>query len=165
MEFFEAVFSEFVRSLFFVEPEAMEQKPSTGSQRQDDPDLFLKADALSRRIVVTPNYRDRTSPYRWMVRIAHQPLATAIAFRQVETGPFTIVRAGVEEEGFGCSVVALCDEARCWDREPQQPATKQVVLTFTGDEFRDSSDSVVKSGQRLSLDPSGVIFATVQRDS
>lgn len=62
--------------------------------------------------IVSANYRDRSSPLRWLLRSGGS--------EPVEASPFTaLVANGVEfcpssdyEEGFGCSIVAYCDGAQ-----------------------------------------------------
>jgi hypothetical protein len=106
--------------------------------------------------IVSANYRNRNSAYRWLIRDENEPIESARAFKAVQAKG---VRFGASraEEGFGCSIVAFCDEAI--GREPEVRVTP---LRFDGQSFRAVEGSrLVEACETLDLAPDGKMVATL----
>ncbi|WP_157605487.1 hypothetical protein [Schlesneria paludicola] len=110
--------------------------------------------------VVSANYRDRSSPYRWLIRKSDEPAENAKAYKRVELEEVTFERSNQNEEGYGCRTVAFADKAIGF--EPEEVAENRAVnLRFDGEEFRDESNLVVKSCTTLKLGKFGDMVAVV----
>ncbi|MDB5190118.1 MAG: hypothetical protein JWN49_444 [Parcubacteria group bacterium] len=70
-------------------------------------------------LIVSANYRDRKSPYPWLVRQETQHPRAARAFKTVIATGVKFAASGHYEEGFGCSIIALCDDVQGFDRMPK----------------------------------------------
>ncbi len=106
--------------------------------------------------VVTTNYRDRSSPYRWLIRNLGAALGTAQAFKSVIAKGVTFTTSSASESGFGCSVVAECDTAEGTDPEPVI-----LALKFQTDRFVDPTGKMVPACDILTLDENGGMLATI----
>lgn len=72
--------------------------------------------------IVTANFLDRYSQYKWLVRRMGEPLSAARAFGAVIARNILITVAA-EERDFGCVIVAVCDDVVCYDMD-----SKPLVL-------------------------------------
>lgn len=61
------------------------------------------------KFVVSANYRDRQSPYKWLVRRVDEPIDKAVACEFVRCSGVTFGDSNKEEKGFGCNRVAFCE--------------------------------------------------------
>lgn len=61
------------------------------------------------KFVVSANYRDRNSQYKWLVRRVKEPIEKAVACEIVHCSGVTFGDSNKDEYGFGCKVVAYCD--------------------------------------------------------
>lgn len=106
--------------------------------------------------IVSANYRDRKSAYKWLIRRIDQPLSLAIAYKKVAAKGVRFESSG-KEEGFGCSVVACCDAAIGEDREPVE-----IMLRFNGSSFVNrETNNIVTSVAELILYETGDMRAMV----
>ena len=62
------------------------------------------------KFVVSANYRDRNSAYKWLVRRAEDPIESAVAVESLELRGVQFRESNKAEQGFGCSTVAFCEE-------------------------------------------------------
>lgn len=110
--------------------------------------------------IVSANYRDRGSPYRWLIRDEGEPLDTAKAFKSVKATGVKFERSSEEEAGFGCSIVARCETAVGHEPEPKN----STQLTFEINDFVDSGGNIVKCCEGLTLDSDGTVLATINSE-
>jgi hypothetical protein len=61
------------------------------------------------KFVVSANYRNRNSNYKWLVRRIDEPIEKAVACEEVYCIGVTFTNSNAEEKGFGCGVVAVCE--------------------------------------------------------
>mgnify|MGYP003436407028 CR=1 FL=1 len=61
------------------------------------------------KFVVSANYRDRNSQYKWLVRRIDEPIEKAVACEIVNCSGVTFGDSNKEESGFGCNIVAYCE--------------------------------------------------------
>jgi hypothetical protein len=107
--------------------------------------------------IVSANYRDRKSPYRWLVRRKGHPAESAKAFKHVKASGVTFLNSPSEYElGFGCRVVAHCQSVHC-----SEPEVKTVNLVFDRDMFWTESGDKVLEAKSLELHPDGRMEAIV----
>lgn len=123
------------------------------------------------KYIVSANYRDRSSPYRWLIRKSDEPAEEAKACQKVVATGIQFVETTyrtdlVAETGFGCGVVAECDSAQGFYFEEENlkaVETKQIAsLYFDMDRFRKSSDDqAVNCAAELTLSPTGEMIAAL----
>lgn len=117
--------------------------------------------------IVSANYRDRDSAYRWLVRDEHEPAEKAVAFKAVRASGVRFSLAMKYEVGFGCQVVARCVTAEGSDPrrlKPQaHPELKGRRLTFDFDSFYDDDGRRVTGCSYLDLDTDGSMLAFMKR--
>ena len=107
--------------------------------------------------IVSGNYRDRQSPYRWLIREEGEPIETARACKSVIAKNFRFVKSSAAEEGFGCRVVARCESAVGSDFEPAR-----ILVEFDGSRsFRDGTGKEIPEGHGLFLHEDGRIEIAV----
>ena len=61
------------------------------------------------KFVVSANYRDRQSQYKWLVRRFDEPIEKAVPCGSVSCSGVTFTNSNKAEEGFGCRTVAVCE--------------------------------------------------------
>lgn len=61
--------------------------------------------------IVSRNYLDRASEYKWLIRREDQPISQARACRRVVCEKIEFKMSSEDETGFGCNVVARCENA------------------------------------------------------
>ena len=109
--------------------------------------------------IVSRNYRDYGSDYKWLVRNEGSPAESARACKRVVAKGVKFQKTGGEglevEIGFGCRVVAMCDEAIAEDMEPIFEK-----LTFEYDRF-ELSGKIVTEVSEMHLEPDGSVLALV----
>lgn len=106
--------------------------------------------------IVSANYRDRKSPFRWLIRGENEPVLAARAFKSVRATGVVFGPSNEAEQGFGCTVVAICQTA-----EGKYPEQQQVRLRFDFVSFVDPNDDVVEKCDVLELGKDGSMVATV----
>jgi hypothetical protein len=109
--------------------------------------------------VISANYRDRDSKYRWLVRDEEHAPENAVACKGVKaSGNIVFKRSDAYEAGWGCSRVAVCDgEVEMIGVEPSPSAP----LYFDGFDFRRKiDDEAVVELKGLELTADGGMFAT-----
>lgn len=60
--------------------------------------------------VISANYRDRSSPNKWLVRLANEHPSKAVERSTVHAKGVTFGVSSDYEDGFGCSAVAYAEE-------------------------------------------------------
>lgn len=115
------------------------------------------------KFIVSANYRN--SPYKYLVRGFDEPIENAIAYRSVKAKGVQFCQSSNGEQGFGCRVVALCDECEPHDTEVTEPVidgTKK--LRFTGVKFVQVDDPnyvEVTSAKEIQLTEYGSVLAVL----
>lgn len=61
--------------------------------------------------IVSRNYLDRASDYKWLIRREDQPVSQARACKRVVCEKIEFKMSSEDEAGFGCNVVARCENA------------------------------------------------------
>ncbi|TXH55517.1 MAG: hypothetical protein E6Q97_08675 [Desulfurellales bacterium] len=114
------------------------------------------------RYVVSANYLDRSSPYKWLVRSESDPVEKAVWCKVVEAKGFEFTKSTVEK-GFGCRVVAICDEVKVSEVKPAERVV-EVDLQFDHGRFidRDGGERIDR-GEELILSDDGSMTARVKR--
>lgn len=140
------------------------------------------------RKIISANYRDRESPFRWLVRDEGQPAAEAVPCKSVEAVGVQFVETWrkdlpfslEEESGFNCSVVAVAEDAIANGFEGQEITAPEARYTnYQFPEFKqmafvrghflpigyvnnfDPELFEVKKVQALRLEETGEIFAAI----
>jgi len=117
------------------------------------------------KYIVSANYRDRTSKFRWLVRKDSDPVEAAIpCVRVIATG--VVFRPSNRiEEGFGCKIVAHCDSVNTspeipdFNRLQAQWAYTATPLSFDGDHF--TVPHTVTKVEAVELCRDGSMFVSV----
>ena len=71
------------------------------------------------KFVVTANYRNRKSEYKWLVRRYDESIDKAVACKRVKCSNVVFQASNKDEEGWGCHVVAVCESVSV--EYPQTP--------------------------------------------
>ncbi len=117
--------------------------------------------------IISRNYRDRSSEYKWLVRDAEQTPEEAVACKRVVATDIQFQLSTAYEDGFGCSIVARAEDAELFDIEPPAPPKPtppagMVPLIFTGIEFVAAGEAdAVKRLAALQLEADGSMFAAL----
>ncbi|HEY2252488.1 MAG TPA: hypothetical protein VGH74_15550 [Planctomycetaceae bacterium] len=106
--------------------------------------------------IVSSNYRDRSSPYRWLVRRASESPTAARAFKSVKATDVVFQRSSSYEQGFGCEIIATAEHVDC---EGPEEAAAVVSLRFELDRFLDSQGRIVEAAAELHLHEDGEMTA------
>lgn len=117
--------------------------------------------------IVSANYRDRSSPKRWLVRRKDEPVEAAKEVEAVIAIGVRIVPSNAKETGFGCRVVAEAQNVEIVEKSPE--VSKEATrLFFDGQNFRiyrDRSDEYEKRAgnkfRSLQLNEDGCIYAVI----
>ena len=115
--------------------------------------------------IVSANYLDRRSKDKWLVRDSSEKVKKAQAFSSVKAIGVKFTYSYAPEQGFGCSIIALCDSVET--ENPQMPtgdsvrALKAKSLYFSFDRFLDSDGKIVDGCKILFLAPDGSMTAYV----
>ena len=105
--------------------------------------------------IISANYRNRESEYKWLVRDESEHPDKAIACKSVTVdGRVSFVKSSQYEEGFGCKVVASTDSPVHLVDIEQKP------LKFDGHvSFIDGGGNIVKEVNSIELREDGSILA------
>lgn len=121
--------------------------------------------------VISRNYFNRDDSAKWLVREPTTPARLAAAVGAVLALNVIFVSSNSFESGFGCSVVAVADEADWasggWDHQHFKGIVPRDAerITFDGHVFRDPDQSTVLACDKLFLLPDGGMWAVgVQTD-
>jgi len=107
--------------------------------------------------IISRNYRDRSSEFKWLVRDESEEPSQARAFKSVQAKGVRFQASGKFEQGFGCNMVAIADEVNAHDPEPIKER-----IHFTGARFsRDITGATVERASALDLHPDGSMFAVI----
>jgi hypothetical protein len=85
-----------------------------------------QGEEFMRSWIISANYRDRSSPYKWLVRRSDQQPQEAVAYKTVRAKGVIFCPSTAYESGFGCSVVAFAHEVVTEGPE------HTIKLKFTG---------------------------------
>lgn len=83
--------------------------------------------------IISANYRNRSSAFPWLIRNHGQDPREAVAVKSIEAKGVKLVKSSEYEEGFGCRMVAVAEEATFEGAEQQQ----SVDLYFSGDSLHE----------------------------
>jgi hypothetical protein len=113
--------------------------------------------------IVSANYRDRRSKKPWLVRNASEHPRKAVAFKEVHIkGHTTFCTSERYEQGFGCSVVASCQEATGTnDSFPTQLSEVKTRIHFNVFRFVDEAGNDVPECKELLLRADGSMYAVL----
>lgn len=100
--------------------------------------------------IVSANYNNRDSDYKWLVRDENEPAQKAVACKAVNATGVSFITSPDYEQGFGCSMVARCETAEMIDPEP-----RGEPLKFNGLDFNDEYGRRVTECETLTLLPTG----------
>lgn len=118
--------------------------------------------------VVSGNYRkEGGKKLPWLIRKTEHPIEGAVAVTSVHATGVEFRESPKGESGFGCNIVAICENAT-FDSESEIPAKMHMhVIKFDKRRMRfvkKHDRSVVTSCKRLILEPSGRIWAVFHDD-
>lgn len=86
--------------------------------------------------VVTANYRDRKSKLKWLVRDEDQPIHLAVPFNAIMATGVEFKPSNEDEEGFGCTMIALCKTVEGYYEPLKNFEPKQLArLQFNWNSF------------------------------
>lgn len=107
--------------------------------------------------VVSANYRDRESAYKWLVRQEDEPMAAAKAYKSLMATGVEFIDSNQAEKGFGCRVVARCETVTVDVGDLNQPMnSRRFPLRFAGNSFfKKGTREEVKSLDALELREDG----------
>ena len=88
---------------------------------------------MSKNFVVSANYRNHTSDYKWLVRRYDEPIEKAVACEKVICKNVVFEPSNKDERGFGCATVAVCEEVEV--RYPETVADLPVEYIPTTEEY------------------------------
>lgn len=104
------------------------------------------------KFIVSANYRDRDSEYRWLVRREDEPIENAVACKLVSATGIEFTRSG-DESGFGCALIAVCENVSI--TAPEKPSElphdalnddgfsgKPIDVFFNGRDMRYRNETV-----------------------
>jgi hypothetical protein len=109
--------------------------------------------------IISANYRNRKSEYKWLVRDEMDPVHDAIAYKSV-TANGVAFRQADQEIGFGCSMVAIAREATGTDAERAPIKLKTIGLKFVVASFVSDGQTITEVNT-LTLGADGSMIATV----
>lgn len=112
--------------------------------------------------IISRNYRDRASPYKWLIRRSGEEPGAARACKRVEARGVRFRESDYEELGFGCAIVAEAEDAVAHDFEPLETAVG-MPLHFDGDQMQTATGRPVTVCDELTLTDAGIILAANPR--
>lgn len=123
---------------------------------------------MKKRWIISANYLNRSSPFKYLVRRENQPIETARAFKFVEGKNVKVEQPWGGETGFGCRVVMVATSVVCKDgentpdfnsadsEEPSAPVN--VDLKFDFNRFVGPDNHKVTGGESISLSDDGMVM-------
>lgn len=114
--------------------------------------------------IVSANYLDRHSNFKWLLRGQNEIPQYAHPFKTVKATGVKFKRSTHWEEGFGCTRVAFCESAEgSNDPMDKSKTSKLIKLHFDGDYsfINESTNEPVDEAQVLYLDENGNIWAEI----
>ncbi len=109
--------------------------------------------------IISPNYRNRSSQYKWLIRDESEPIEAAKACKRITAENVKFV-ASREESGFGCYIVGKADQAEGHDFQPDR-SEQGSALHFNGRYFEDAKGNAIQAVDSLMLNDDGTIFGKV----
>lgn len=86
--------------------------------------------------VVSANYKDRKSPFKWLVRNEADSIANTQDFKLVIARNVQFMKSGQQERGFGCTMIALCATIEGYNEfYPEFDTSTFTKLEFDGRNF------------------------------
>lgn len=106
--------------------------------------------------VVSANYRNRKSPYKWLVRKATDPIEKAYACKSVVASGVEFRPSSQSEEGFGCRRVAHAESV-------EVSGVESVEIKFDGRQtfYNESTGKAVTKLARMELGEDGSILGVL----
>lgn len=108
--------------------------------------------------VISANYRDRTSPFKWLIREGGKPLDTARACKRVEATDARYTNSVDGEVHWGCRRVLVAETAQGIDYEDEQPL-RPLKFTMNGFIDQETGQPVHGRLKTLKLEADGAISA------
>lgn len=118
--------------------DSIKNEPYSDGTRPDGPGEGF--DGLGPQIV-SANYRDRHSPQKWLTRaVDSDPERDFKQVSALTASNATFTRSGQYEQGFGCGIIAKCENAVILDVSPPLDGSEYSRILFkrdwpNGDEF------------------------------
>lgn len=113
--------------------------------------------------IITANYLDRNSEYKWLVRKEHEPIEKAVACKRVVADNVLFEVSSIVEKGFGRRTMIKALNVEMFDVRPKPK--KLIKLWSVGKYFYSDSEmepgSHLRSVERLELQPDGEILVIV----
>lgn len=82
------------------------------------------------KFVVSANYRDRASEYKWLVRRIDEPIEKAVACQVVYCSGVIFGDSNKAEKGFDCNRVAFCENVQVkYPETDHDLPTKSLQIT------------------------------------
>ncbi len=125
--------------------------------------------------IVSANYRNRASEFRWLLRDENQHPSKAVEYKQIDAIGVAFCPSTDFEDGFGCSTVAYCLEATGTNQVSPPAPDDSVRLSFARfggffyetpkdgqqvDEFDDDLEAV-PAVKTLRLNSDGSMYAVL----
>ncbi len=120
--------------------------------------------------IISANYRDRNSEYKWLVRREEQDLEEAIELKTVTATGVVFQSSNQRESGYGCGRVARATNVDYWyegnggdyeeDRSPEI-TDEHVNLHFDGYSFKTEAGQFRNVLEELVLLPDGKMKALI----
>ncbi len=110
--------------------------------------------------IITANYRNRNSAYKWLIHDEGQSPEEARACKRVTAKNVKFQRSDDYEAGFVCNVVAVADEAEGHDFEVTHNE-QGSALRFNGAYFEDHKGNAIHALEDLTLNDDGTIYGHV----
>jgi len=93
------------------------------------------------KYIVSANYRDRTSKFRWLVRKDSDPVEAAIPCVRVVASGVVFRPSNRIEEGFGCKMVAHCDSVSTVPETAPHLGNTEAVWSYTATRLSFNEDT------------------------
>lgn len=87
--------------------------------------------------IISRNYRDPSSPYKWLVRKVEEATEDAKAYKTVKAIGVVFADSNKVELGFGCKLVAHANQVELGEVQP--PPLREIDLHFNGGTFLDQN--------------------------
>ena len=118
--------------------------------------------------VVSANYKNRKSPYKWLMRDQDQGISQAQEFKAIKATNVIFKPSNKSEEGFGCTAVAFCATAEGFDIAPEfnKEEFKELqfkeIGVFSWGFFEKGTQTKIEKIELLYLTENGSMYAQVK---
>lgn len=113
--------------------------------------------------IVSANYLDRDSEYRWLVRRPEDPVSKARAFKHVTCNGVMFCPSEEVERGFGCGVIAQAQEGLTL-YEPENPEPSPLDQYVKCTPFNEAEHPELASGTRLKFSVNSFVYKDEKKE-